>query len=225
MPNNNQTYLVTASIFIGLLLVAAAFFLSEAHTTSGKNVDHNQLQQLAQTGDPRREGAYRNVYGNPDAEITIVEFSDYECPFCVRAHATIKKIVDESDRKINWEYRHLPLDIHHNALPGAIAAECVAQHLGNDAFWKYSDTIFHQQHSLSSAFFEQEAVGLGMVKETYESCIASEDVQHRVQNDVHAAHTFGANGTPHSIVYFADGSSRMVRGALPYDRWIQVLTK
>lgn len=51
----------------------------------------------------------RNLYGSPRADITIVEFSDVECPFCARVHPTIERLVDESDGQINWEYRHLPL--------------------------------------------------------------------------------------------------------------------
>jgi len=81
-----------------------------------------------------------HMLGNPDAKITIIEYSDYECPFCKRFHPTIERIVKESGGNVNWIYRHYPL--HQNSFERLIAAECVAQLKGNDAFWKYSDLLF-----------------------------------------------------------------------------------
>ena len=81
-----------------------------------------------------------HIYGNPNAQVTIIEYSDYECPFCKRIHSTLKKVVDESNGNVNWIYRHWPL--HQHSFEKLAASECVAQIKGNDAFWKYSDLLF-----------------------------------------------------------------------------------
>lgn len=81
-----------------------------------------------------------HVLGNPDAEVTIIEYSDYECPFCKQFHPTLDRIVKESGGSVKWIYRHYPL--HQNSVERLVAAECVADIKGNDAFWKYSELLF-----------------------------------------------------------------------------------
>lgn len=81
-----------------------------------------------------------HIFGNPDAPVTIIEYSDYECPFCKQYDPTLKKIVQESNGSVRWIYRHYPL--HQHSFEKLVAAECVAKIKGNDAFWKYSDLLF-----------------------------------------------------------------------------------
>lgn len=81
-----------------------------------------------------------HVFGNPDAEVTIVEYSDFECPYCKAFNPTLKKIVSESNGHVNWVYRHWPL--HQHSFEKLVAAECVAKIKGNDAFWQYGDLLF-----------------------------------------------------------------------------------
>lgn len=86
-----------------------------------------------------------HILGNPaTAQVTIIEYSDFECPFCARFHPTLKKIVSESNGNVAWVYRQFPLvQIHQHAFERAIASECVAKIKGNDAFWKYGDLLFN----------------------------------------------------------------------------------
>lgn len=78
------------------------------------------------------------------AQVTIIEYSDFECPYCAKFHPTLEKIVSESNGNIAWVYRNFPLvQIHQHAMERAIAAECVAKIKGNDAFWKYADLLFN----------------------------------------------------------------------------------
>lgn len=81
-----------------------------------------------------------HIYGNPDASIKIIEYSDFECPYCKTFHGTLTTLVDESNGNISWVFRHWPL--HQNSVAKLIAAECVATIKGNDAFWKYADLMF-----------------------------------------------------------------------------------
>jgi len=85
--------------------------------------------------------------GSGSPSITIIEYSDLECPFCARVHDTFKQIVDEHT-DVTWVYRHLPLSFHPQAMPAAIASECVAREEGNEAFWNFADTIFANQEQL-----------------------------------------------------------------------------
>ncbi|MCA9351575.1 DsbA family protein [Patescibacteria group bacterium] len=86
--------------------------------------------------------------GSDDPQITIIEYSDLQCPFCSQVHPTLSRIVDENPN-VAWVYRHLPLSsIHPQAMPAAVASECVATNEGNDAFWEFADTVFENQDQL-----------------------------------------------------------------------------
>jgi len=86
-----------------------------------------------------------HVLGDANAPITIIEYSDLECTFCIRFKAVQETIMAEYAGKVKWVHRHFPLDFHANAKPYAYAAECAAEIGGNDAFWKMVDYIFKNQ--------------------------------------------------------------------------------
>lgn len=84
-----------------------------------------------------------HIYGNKDAKVTVIEYSDFECPFCRSFHPVVERAVNSFDGEVNWVYRHFPLEaIHPNARNMAHASECVAELGGNDAFWAFSDQLF-----------------------------------------------------------------------------------
>lgn len=86
--------------------------------------------------------------GSARPAITIIEYSDFECPFCARIHTTLNQLVEENDN-LTWVYRHLPLGFHAQALPAAVASECVAASEGNNGFWMFADELFANQEKLS----------------------------------------------------------------------------
>ncbi len=81
-----------------------------------------------------------HVLGNPQASVTIIEYSDFECPYCKQFHPVLKRIVTESNGDVRWIYRNYPL--HQHSFEKLVAAECVAKLKGPDAYWKYSDLLF-----------------------------------------------------------------------------------
>jgi protein-disulfide isomerase len=84
-----------------------------------------------------------HIRGNPDADIALFEYSDFQCPFCTRVHATYKEVIDQYGDDVMWVYRHFPLtSIHPDAVPYAIGSECAASLGGNDAFWSFTDELF-----------------------------------------------------------------------------------
>ena len=87
-----------------------------------------------------------HIRGNTNAPLTIIEYSDFQCPYCAKFHPTMKQLTETFPGQIKWVYRHLPLtNIHSNAVPAAVASECVARLAGNDAFWEFADNLFVAQ--------------------------------------------------------------------------------
>lgn len=83
-----------------------------------------------------------HVLGDPNVPITLIEYSDYQCPFCGQYHPAVKSFT-ENNPDVKWVYRHLPLaSIHPQAVPAAAASECIAAQKGNDAFWQFTDDVF-----------------------------------------------------------------------------------
>ncbi len=91
----------------------------------------------------RAPGESDHIIGSATAPIVLIEYSDYQCPFCKMIHPSLKQIVSEGNGSVAWVYRQYPLyQIHPQAIPSALAAECVAEQLGNTAFWTFTNTIF-----------------------------------------------------------------------------------
>jgi protein-disulfide isomerase len=230
-----KPYLVPGAIILGALIVATAILLKDYGVTgatrgpepSGKapTAERETVTSVSAANAFRTEG--RRLYGNPDAPVTIVEFSDLECPFCGRLHTTLKQVVDDSSGMVNWEYRHLPLPMHQHARAAAIASECVARLKNNDAFWQYLDVLFANIGSANPAFLKREAGKLGLTAEAYDACIADTEVSTIVDTDIKlVTERFGQQGTPFSLVVKnADDSAQVINGALPRVAWDQVITK
>ena len=152
------------------------------------------------------------VRGNRDAAVTIVEFSDIDCPFCNRFHATMNELLAEYDGKINWVYRDFPLDaLHPQARDKAIAAECVGKLAGNDAYWTFLDGIFVGTAADEIAV---EATKLGINAAALAACQEDPEIAAHVAADEAAGAAAGAAGTPYSVILTGDRTIP-VNGAVP----------
>lgn len=153
-----------------------------------------------------------HVRGNPDAEITIFEYSDYECPFCSRHHPTLQAVLDKYGDDVNWVYRHFPLSFHPNAMPAARASECIAELGGNDAFWEFTDLVF----SSGSFDFKAHAESLGVDAAAFDDCFASGKYDQKIQDQMAKGSASGVSGTPGNIVYNnVTKEAKLVSGAQP----------
>ena len=163
-----------------------------------------------------------HIRGNPDAPVTLVEYSDFECPFCKSFHPTVKKLVDESNGQVKWVYRHFPLDELHpvKARKEAAASECAAELGGNDAFWKYADRFYELTPSNNktdiNAVLPRIAREIGLDAAKFASCLASSRHDRRIEEDVQDAVASGGRGTPWSIVVSRSGNTYPLSGAQPY---------
>jgi protein-disulfide isomerase len=156
--------------------------------------------------------------GNKNAQVALIEFSDYQCPFCNR-HFTqtfpqIKKEYVDTG-KIAYVYRDLPLSFHYDALPAAIAAECVREQNGDEAYFQMHAKIFGgvaATGTIPKEILSKYATDLGVNMNTFESCMNSPERESEVQADIAAASRYGINGTPGFLV--TDGeTTKFISGA------------
>jgi len=170
----------------------------------------------------RRVSAQRDhILGNPGAAVSLIEYSDFECPFCKRFHATAKELVAAYDGKVNWVYRHFPLASHNpGAQKQAEATECAAALGGNDAFWKYADQIYERTRSNGNGFPLDGLVPLakeiGLDGAGFRDCVESGRYAARVQEDYDEGIAAGISGTPGNILLGnATGEAVARPGAVP----------
>ena len=170
-----------------------------------------------------------HIYGNPGAKISLIEYSDFECPFCKRFHPTAKRIVKVYAGQVNWVYRHFPLGFHNpGAQKEAEASECANELGGNDAFWKYTDLIYARTRSNGRGFpldkLTPLAVEIGLDKTQFKRCIESEKYKERVLSDYHEGTSIGITGTPGNILLNNQtGSVVLKSGAYPFNEFASVI--
>jgi protein-disulfide isomerase len=190
-------------------------------------------QTASQAGDPvveapvtqqpqytRYDIPTENFYalGPADAPITIVEFSDFECPFCRRWHAEVyKPLLAAYPGKIRLVYRNLPLtSIHPDALAAAEAAMCAGE---QDVYWKYHDKLFSSE-SLGNSVYLQYAQDLGLNMTTFKACLSDHKYQKAIETDSDFAINLGIRSTP---TFFINGLAMV--GAQPLDVFKQLIDK
>ena len=158
-----------------------------------------------------------HIMGSTDFGVYIIEYSDFECPFCQRFHPTVQQALDEYDGKVAWVYRHYPLTfIHSKAQEAAESSECVAELGGNDAFWEFTGLVFEDSPNTLSNLSEL-AVEVGVNQAEFEECVESERYKDLVQEQLDAGTAAGITGTPGTVVVNANGDTWLVPGAVPYE--------
>ncbi len=131
--------------------------------------------------------------GKPDAKVTIVEFSDFECPFCARAVSGVEAIVSAYPNDVKIVFMHFPLNMHRNAMPTAIAAQCANL---QGKFWPFHDAVFAAPQQLSAAKLQAHAQNVGLDMEEYQACIKDPVTQEFVRKDMAQGMEAGVGGTP-----------------------------
>jgi protein-disulfide isomerase len=162
-----------------------------------------------------------HIYGNPDAEVSLIEYSDFECPFCKRFHVTAKEVVDSYDGRVNWVYRHFPLAFHNpGAQKQAEASECAGALGGNEAFWRYADKIYERTRSNGNGFPVNALLPLaeeiGLDTEEFRVCLETGKFAGRVLEDYDDGTNIGITGTPGNVLRNNRTGRVVVRaGAVP----------
>jgi len=142
------------------------------------------------------------------ADVVIIEYSDFECPFCGRHHPTMLQVMEEYGDKVAWVYRHFPLSFHPQAEPAALASECAAE---QDKFWEYADDLVLNQTTLSDSYYKTLAGDLGLNQKKFDECLDSKKYQAVVDSQTASGAAAGVNGTPATFI-----NGQMVSGAVPF---------
>jgi len=155
------------------------------------------------------------VLGNPNATVTLTEYSDFECPFCARfATDTEPQIVTNyvDTGKVKIVYKEFPLPIHENAEKAAEAAECALDIGGQDSFWKLHDLMFQNNDLLTISNLKKFAGEIGLNATQFSACLDSGATRGLVQADISEGTQLGIQGTPYFLV-----NGEAISGAQPYD--------
>jgi protein-disulfide isomerase len=155
------------------------------------------------------------AFGPKTAKVTIVEWSDFQCPFCSRAIPTIKQIKEKYPKDVRVIFRHQPLPFHQNAQPAA-EASMAAHEQGK--FWEYHDKLFANQQALDRAGLEKAAQELGLDMGKFKAALDSGKFKAKVKSDSDAGNAVGANGTP---TFFVNG--RELVGAQPFESFRPII--
>jgi protein-disulfide isomerase len=148
--------------------------------------------------------------GPDDAPVTIVEFSDYQCPFCQSWYQeTFGQLMANYPGQIRFVYRDLPLPGHPESLPAAEAANCAGE---QNAYWKFHDALFSGQFNLGRDAYEQYATDLGLDLAIFTACLDDHRTQAEVKADAADATRLGLSGTPSFVI-----NGRILIGAVPYE--------
>lgn len=200
-------------LFLGLYLKAN---LASGGSDGGEKiavVADDDSAQPAPTDDsqPKEITINKNdhIRGNKNAKVTIVEFSDIQCPFCSRYHDTMLQVMKNYPDQVRWVFKHFPLDsIHPYARKAAEATECAGE---QNKFWEYTDKLYANQDSLNEDYFAKAAAELKLDTKKFSSCLSSGKMAAKVEADFKAGQALGVRGTPGSFV-----NGKSVPGAVPY---------
>ena len=167
--------------------------------------------------------------GNPNAPLTIIEFSDFQCPFCNRFYQETLPLIEEhyiNTGKVNFVYRDMPLAIHDNAIPAHIAAECANV---QGSFWEYHDMLFDRMSEwdkLNPVDLENQLKAYAQelnLDPSFDTCIKSSTIAQEVQKDYSQATGYGATGTPTFFVGNDDEGYVKLSGAQPFSAFVSVI--
>lgn len=155
--------------------------------------------------------------GDAAAKVTIVVFSDFQCPFCSRALETIERVIAGYPGQVRLTYRHFPLSFHKDAPKAAEASMCANQ---QSKFWEYHDALYSHQDALSVDDLKGYAFAMGLDLKRFEGCLDSGEMKGVVQTDQKEGERLGVSGTP---AFFVNGF--MLSGAQPEEKFKRLIDK
>lgn len=219
-----NVYLVPLSIIIAGALIGGGLWVglrnlgsvgSGDSTSTGEGTAGNEKPQSVSM---RPVGSGDHIRGDAKASLTLVEYSDLECPFCKRFHPTMQQVMKEYPGKVRWVYRHFPLaQLHPKAQKEAEASECAA---GQGKFWEFVDRLFEitpSNNGLDPAELPKIAQYINIDVNKFSTCLSSGQYTKKVEADIQDAINAGAQGTPYSVLIDAKGEKTPISGALPYE--------
>lgn len=219
---NKLTFWKSLTGILGVLFVLAFFNVVDLGENSGPTgaavvAPDTQIPTAPlEKQDVKYDGA--PILGEEDAPVTMVEFSDFQCPYCARFfEQTFPQLKENYIKtgKVKLAFRHLPLSFHQYAQKTAEASECANE---QGKFWEYHDTVFNNQDQLSDTILSTWAGEIGLDVKKFDDCLESGKYKEKVQADSNDAGSYGVSGTPS---FFING--KLLVGAQPYEAFQQVI--
>ncbi len=217
--DKNNLGIPVAIIIVGLLIAGAIMFGGNGRSLNlgGGNVEKEVSVRPADTTD--------HLQGALGAPVTVIEYSDLECPYCKVFHNTMNEALAAynggEEVKLAWVFRHFPLDsLHSKARAEAAAAECAGELGGSKMFWTYIDKIFAVTPSndgLDSSLLPVLAQEIGLDRGAFEKCQAANKYAEKIQASYEEAIAAGGTGTPFVIVIGPSGQQIALPGAVPLE--------
>lgn len=159
------------------------------------------------------------IRGSKDAQVVMIEYSDYQCPFCQRFHPTMQQIMKDYQGKVAWVFRQYPLSFHPFAQKAAEAGECVGKIGGNDKFWTFTDKAYElgakDENALAVDNLVKMAGEMGVDATKVRNCVTSGEMAAKVKADMDGGSAAGVTGTPGTILIAKNGKRDFVPGAYP----------
>jgi protein-disulfide isomerase len=215
---------IPVAIVFGFALIAIAIFFTADRAVAPAAVVQQDTatenQVLSSTPRPVDETDY--IKGNPNAPILVIEYSDYDCPFCKQYHNTMNQIMDEYGvtGKVAWVYRQFPIaQLHPNSPRISEAALCVGELGGNDAFWTFTDLVFEEREANEAtnvARIPDYVAAAGVDAAAHAACLSSGQKAEAVTASVEDAFNIGARGTPYTVVMVGNEQA-VINGAQSYE--------
>lgn len=204
--------LLPASIVIAGVLVAGSVIWAVGKNAGGPSLTAGPNAPAgADVSAMRAVDDTDHVRGSRDAKVVMVEYSDFECPFCKNFHGTMKDVLADYGNDVAWVYRQFPIaGLHAKATQESEASECAAELGGTEAFWRFADRIFEVTPSndgLDLAILPNIAEYAGVSRNDFASCLASGRHAAKVSASVAEAGALGINGTPYVVFVSRDGMS------------------
>ncbi len=184
-------------IIVVLILGVGAFFLFNNKPAGTGAVDgtiSNESPSGVKVDEITLLGGKRHVYGNP-SKVTIVEFSDFQCPYCSTAAAELKKIVDKNKDNVGLVFRHFPLSFHEYAQKASEAAEAAGEQ-SPEKFWLMYDKLFENQSKFSNEYFYTAAKEIGLDETKFKESFDASKFSQNIQGDYQDGLKLGVQGTP-----------------------------
>jgi protein-disulfide isomerase len=219
-------------------LIIAAFFLGSltnkvSYLEKGGSANPAPQAAAPQVAPPNDSGAQPtagkikpvtssdHIRGNANAKVTLVEYSDFECPFCQRFHPVTQELLKTYGDKIRFVYRHFPLSFHANAQKEAEASECIAELGGQDKFWNFVDTIFERTTANGTGFALDKlgplAAELGVNQTEFQTCLDSGKHEKLVKDQIADGTKGGVSGTPSTFIINPKEETQILVGAQPIE--------
>ncbi len=176
---------------------------------------------------PKPDANKDHILGDKNARFSLVEYSDFICPFCKKFHPTAQSLVTQYNGQVNWVLRNFPLSIHDPlATDTAIAAECVAKTSSNDAFWKFADSMMADQanQNRDAAYYGKMGMAAGADSAKVMDCFSKRETENIVIAGLNEGMNVGVTGTPASyILDNKTGETFFIGGAAPLAKFASII--